>query len=364
MNFDSEITCPALDGADPLTMLAALGLFTLGAGSGTLARMRWEWAGSWRPVFDAATDRDGLVALVVDSFLGSEVAELRQRAESESPNGNLPAPVRTLCERAVEARHPLVTRALHLDDVSKSGLSRSDFRELASVPAAAPYLHGVACDRELEGKKKTTIARTALSFANNNSGKQLLKDFKALAGMATARRADNALFGETPLHEPITGLGWDPASQRSYALQFSNPEKTVSCQPVQHALAFIGLACFPVLPVASGRSTSGVYSFPVSGRTGNATAESSVDDSGEQTAEHGGAGENPAGAREAEHLVWPLWSPPLSLDVVLALLALPDLASNAPKGAALKARGVSTVYRSRRIVMNKRSYLAPASPVI
>ena len=391
------MVCTGLDGGDPLTTLASLGLLAIGDQADCIERMWWDWFGAWRPVYETTVSEDELVECVLEFLVGGQAASARANLEAiegklrslDAELGRTKAAVESASDRATKAaaraahseviarqrelkarrveqsrlvevqcsagvaqRHPVTAAALHLDDILKGGLSRQTFATIACGPSPAPYLSGLACDLHL-GRKKTTIARTHLSFANNNSGKQLLKDFAALARLATADRMRDALFGNGTRRDPITGLGWDPSSQRSYALQFRDPQLDVSCQTMHHALAFIGLASLPVVPIGADRATVGVYGLP-SGNT--AIGMEGENDEREATPPT-------RASRMFEYLTWPLWSPPLSPDAVRGLLAWKELAEPSPSTDVCRAMGIVAVMRSRRFSLNKRSYLSPARPV-
>jgi hypothetical protein len=395
---DRRISCPGLDGSSPLTMLAAFGLFGIGTRRGLIDRMGWEWRGGWHPFFEASRTgtSQALVAATIDELVGSEVADARAALKATSlEKATLDAGIEALEERArllprgdalrvakqeiaackarskdmrsrlasegqrvdslsrdsVELRHPITRSALHLDDEAKGGLSRAAFVDLVQDAAAAPYLPGLACDGALPIRSKTVIARTHLSFANNNSGKMLIKDFAALARLATTAGVEDALFGDGASREAITGLGWDPATQRSYALQFSDPGKAeASCQVVQNALAFMGLEFFTVVPTGIDRATIGFHEIRVA-----PVEEPGGDDDGEA--------EQAAGQRVAEFLTWPIWEGALGIDETKSLIARGELASAVLDTRACRALGILTVLRSRRVSFDKRSYLSQARPV-
>lgn len=390
------IVCDGLDGGDPLTMLASLGFLVIGDRAECIDRMWWQWDGAWRPAYRSSCDEEALVDAVLDFMVGREAAAARAELESietaladlegqlriakaavdaaasgvarreektaydalvarqkelKMQSAKMAECVEQLASRGVAERHPVTGLAQHLDDSTKGGLSRAQLRSLATGSTPAPYLSGLACDLDTPGKKPV-IARTHLSFANNNSGKQLLKDFAALARLATEGRVCDALFGAGLVRDAITGLGWDPASQRAYALQFRNPQDEVTCQAMHHALAFIGLACLTVVPLGADRATLGV---------GQISVETDAEEPGGGDEEEQVSRRRPK--RGAEYLTWPIWSEPLSPDAVRSLLAWRVLSEVSPSTEVCRAFGLEAVIRSRRFALNKRSYLSPARPV-
>lgn len=404
------ISCQGLDGSNPLTMLAALGLFAIGSRRGLVSGMGWEWQGGWRPFFITGADgtREAIVAAIIDELVGAEAGDARTSCDSIAreqsdlggrlktakeqaarlPKGkelkeakqsiatleqNLKdlkgrfavasSQMEALADAGVARRHPVTRHAQHLDDDTKGGLSREDFLMLIKAPAAAAYLPGLACDGMLPYRTKRVIARTHLSFANNNGGKMLLKDFAALARLASVERVDDALFWPGKLKDEITGLGWDPGSHRSYALQFSDPGKaTASCQSVHNALAFVGLEFFPVIPTGSDyRATVGFHEIRAMRET---VAAIEPNEGGDEEREDVADADAIVSMRVAEFLTWPIWDGLLGYDEVKSLIARPELAVPTPDPTACRSIGITAVLRSRRVAIDKRSYLTNARPVV
>jgi len=57
--------------------------------------------------------------------------------------------------------------------------------------------------------------------------------------------------------------------RRSYALQFNDPQDDTRSQVAVNCLAFIGLACLPVVPLARRPATVGFGSFPTASGASN-----------------------------------------------------------------------------------------------
>lgn len=391
----SQHVCEGLRGSDPLGALASFGLLLIAERAGFAPKLSFSRTAAWRPVIETTATQAQLVEAVVAVLVGHEAAALRVDAEAleyslravqseqkslqEEPAVTGPArkqrsarlaelkaeitrlkaewgAAQVKADQATKAgvldRHPVTGLAVHLDDISKGGLSRENLALLASAPDAAPYLHGLACAVYAAGKK-TLLARSALSFSNNNSGKQLLKDFAAIARLITGARVEDALFGSARRFDFVTGLGWDPGSQKSYALQFDDPAKgNANCNATHHALAFYGLAMFPVVPLLVDRTTVGVYALA-------AERPEATDEEDDDEGDTGSA----RSRRLSDQFTWPLWEMPLALPVVQGLLACAEFAQAQPDVQRCRAMGVAAVLRSRRFVLNKRSYLAPARPV-
>jgi hypothetical protein len=74
--------------------------------------------------------------------------------------------------------------------------------------------------------------------------------------------------------------------------------------------------------------------------------------------------------RDNDHemtLTWPLWDGALGLDGVGTAIALPELVSDHPDNAVLRARGIFATYRASRILVgtgaSSKVNFAPARPV-
>lgn len=389
----NELVCTGLDGTDPVTAMATFGLLGVLELHDPAIRLSWHLDGVWRPVLATTLDQEMVCEAVIEALVGRKAAADREELETlecqltalqeqeraakvapSDPNDKaarkaarqqalerkqamaaLKAAVKSAgsvletCRRSVAERHAVCTMAKHLDDISGDGLSRFQFGELWRSHSPW-YLPGLACDVDLVSKTKTTIARTVFSFANNNSGKQLLKDFANLAALATPTRVAESLFGTGAADYSITGLGWDPASQKSYALQAADPQQDVRCRPVHHALAFLGLGLLPVVPVGRDRATTGISS--ISARA--AEAADDAEDEGEGATRRG---------RTSDHWSWPLWTSPITPAVVRSILACAVIQAPMPDVSRLRAMGIAEVRRTRRFSLNKRSYFAPSIPI-
>lgn len=394
----NTLVCTGLDGANPLHMLAALGILCAGHEQGFVSTMSWQFDAQWRPVFSVNNDSGALWDALSDSVspprlwqarqkldgalaalreAGSAAALAKSAVEANRTAGDKTAlrdakdrlaqaqaqtrRMRTRCRRLENAIsavgrtriatiHPIVAKADHLDDITKGGLSKDGFRAVAGLPGQAGIV-GLAADLEVQDKKKTTIGRTAFSFANNNSMKMLLADFAKAAVFCTPERLRDGVLGPGTILDGTTGLGWDPGSQRSYALQFHDPQDDTRSQVAVNCLAFIGLACLPVVPKEGRPATIGFGTFTGAAGPSHLDQDAGSDDG------------SPAKGRRYDAWTWPIWDGPLFLDVVMSLCNLPELASQEPDRAWLARLGVVEVFRSRRISVNKRSFFSPSRPV-
>jgi hypothetical protein len=237
------------------------------------------------------------------------------------------------CRRDAESRlaASLGFGPAHLGDVI--GVPVDAFRlhavhALDNDPATARQLGGLATDA---CTSSGNVEPSPYSFSNRSSGKELLKDFRNVAAVCTAADVEASCLRGTPALRAATALNWDPRDQRNYALQWADPGSAMATTDTPaNALAYVGLgvlSCFP-------------------GRRGlAAVALARIDD--------------------ARCFTWPLWSSPLSLPLVRALLAAASTRDFLGDPATLHARGVLAVYRS--VIVNptgKRNFFAPATPVV
>lgn len=366
-----------LEGTSPLGMLASLGLFRLLVTRDPQVRMGWVRDQGWHPVFRAGSpwEPDSLAGWLADAAhdLGavktSDIAD-RQRKAREAK-----ARVKPLVEaikktaaqakaeakgmglkgaeavahvreatadleeelRAAEADHQaaqaLLADALgqgiaHLGDII--GVQPEVFRAKAQGALSSPRtgeaalildcLAAQASDAWVDGER---LMPTPFSFGNGAGGQCLLKDFRALATSVTQEEVAALISDRTPPRREATSLNWDPLDQRSYALQWKDPQtEPKQVEVATNVLAFLGLACLPAMPGARRLVAVGF---------------------GEGTSSW----------------TWPIWEEPLPLEVVKSLLSDPALQAEEPDRLALLARGIAAHCRTRRFSTNKRYFFSP-----
>lgn len=173
-----------------------------------------------------------------------------------------------------------------------------------------------------------SVQYTPFSFSNGAGGQLLLKDFRKCAAACTEEVVCGTLTGQPVVLKTITGLNWNPADQRSYALQWNNPESGVAEDPAVNALAFVGLSLFPAMPVNGKLWATG---WKESARV--------------------------------QKFVWPLWHDLIGIDELRGLLAQgPDLVDE--DAVARSARGISAMFIAKKInPTGKRNYFAPARTI-
>lgn len=225
-------------------------------------------------------------------------------------------PVELFRRRAVDAvRRWMASRAFPATSVPCT-----DDPELVAEALAAQASDGI-----LEGGR---VVPTPYSFGNGASGQCLLKDFRACARACSPQAVEASIAGGGSPRDDLSGLNWDPAEQRSYALQWRNPEDGKEVDPVPNALAFVGLTMLPLAPGSRGRAV----------------------------------GWRVDGSDQA--FTWPLWGPALEIRAVRGLLAGSAWRRDGRDLALLARYGIHEVRESARInPTGKRPFFAPSRAV-
>ena len=128
--------------------------------------------------------------------------------------------------------------------------------------------------------------------------------------------------------EETTGLNWDPSANRSYALNWDNPETIPKRTDVAaNALAYVGLGLLTAMPV-EGRLKA-------------------------------------IGWGPEDEWTWPLWAPSIRVNVVRSLLAHAVLMRDRIAPGWMAANGIVEVRRSQRIDPSGqgRPYFSPSMVV-
>lgn len=355
----NTIILGALDGANPLHVLAALGALRLVSLEDAEATLAWQDGRPHSPVLrsvltegqchrvialhlgvrgllalQARRDRLALEIQTVDARRRtctkdkpgreSAVRLKSELARRKAAMGRLEAVLRH-ADRVVASHHAFAASA---DCIHR--VPQSVFRESAASVRSLLWnalLPGIAADcARVYGKDEIGLSRTRFSFSNGGSGKALLKDW--LSNLGRLRRAEperGGLLGFALDLVPVTGLMWEPKEQRDYALRWLDPNHdTTHSLPVLNSLAFVGLSFFPVVPRASEDRTVGF-------------------------------------GEDERALAWPLWTPPLTATEVCSLVAA-SFVRNADE-RQVRSRGVFARYLARIVTANKRNFFAPPRPV-
>jgi len=180
-----------------------------------------------------------------------------------------------------------------------------------------------ACDVVTDSNGK--VQPTPYSFSNGSSGQCLLKDFRGCALNSTDEMVSGLLRGEPITSGKVTGLNWNPADQRSYALQWQDPSSGADDDPAVNALAFVGMSLLSAIPVGSNLGAIGWVM-----------------------------------ARGENGFVWPIWVEAIGLEEVRGLLGIIPSLAKQPQDIA--PMGIHVLMKSARInPTGKRNFFAPAN---
>lgn len=350
-----------LDGSNPLAFLAAIGTLRLAdqAFSGH-AKLSWQRSGGWIPVLHLPS-ADGLVerlhqlvhrvgnpkAMGAAEALEEEYRKHRKKvetaqkavkdrklrgAEREAVIANEVAPLQAEAKQSraqwLQALEPAVP-APFLSLGKALSVTEDEFRAFAqrmlarlvaegvSVRSDADFAAAFGCEACILDNGK--IAPTEFQLITGSGHQFFLETLSALMQGVTIDQLRRSLFGPWNYSDPRLSFRWDPVDDRRYAYAWDDPSgEQVKTEHGANLLAAFGLPLFPVIPTAWGAETTGFdpWSDP------------------------------PA-------FTWPVWTKPLSVDVVRSLVAQSGLQRSSPDRAELMTQGVGDLYRARRIEVGR-----------
>ena len=304
----ASLSLDALDGANPLAFLAALGTLRLVTRSFPEHDVRLAWKfrlGAWRPLLSSQRELSRAEIVTALSRTGVDLRtmfspELLAASEKAGPtkkNGEegwkdklrFPTPAyRRHCEQAVSA-------GSHADHVM------------------ADYAAAWAGESATDLVAKTEVARrTRFDFTAGNQA--LIDMFREVKNAASVEVVKRSLFDRWTYLRGVS-LRWDPQDEkRQWALQAIDPKNNSKNPPLTEAGAnFLAVEALPLFPLVPDRWAS-----------------------------------QPGFDRDAEGRSWrwPIWTVPLSLNVVRALLTLPLADAEEWPPMRRRAMGVDIVFRS------------------
>lgn len=296
MTDSDGILLNGLDGSNPLAFLAALGtLRTL-----TLAlpneriRMSWEqYDGAWRP-------------RVWCSLAGNHelfIAGLAPRLPT-----TLPQPW------AVDKRLPFAASLLR--ELMRDAAHACSMNDRS----AADLLAAFGSDAFSDDKANFADTLFRMVRSGDSAGQGLLHYACRNAASVTEQDLRICLFGRWVYEDRGSSFRWDPTEDKMYALQANDPSDDGSLSVMgANRLALEALVLFPVQPTRTGAATTG---FVRSSR------------------------------RADWEFHWPIWTVPLSIDVIGSLLTR----SFTFGGSTVDVRrnlGVAAMFKSRQFKPNK-----------
>lgn len=364
------VTVAGIDGANPLGFLAAVGMLAVLHQAGHReSRLAWRRNGlAWCPQLIGLPTLDQELSEMLEKHLrrqsGSEESD-KKRKEAEQQFSQKKKEIKdkrdeikkrrlrgkerksALDEEVVPLEHELeYLRKSWLDTLRQSVprpelalgknidcteleyraiveplLERACFQDRESLDMLAAFC-SVGCLHESPAKRKAgKLAPTPFSFISGSGHQNFLDTASDLLGCVSSARLQSVLFEPWGYEDEGLSMRWDPIEDRRYALMDRDPTASDN-KPrtvwMANLLAYRALVLFPSAPVRDGLATVGWVQE--------------------------GEGE--------PFFTWPLWVEPVGLDSIRSLLLLPELYHAAPDADgrdSLRARGVTAVFRSRRI---------------
>lgn len=369
-----------LDGTNPLGFLAALGTVVTARRVGeTHARLRWKHGRTWTPVIEGIStpDRAEWAELLARELHGHRVSpddeERREKAQREFDEAKKRLkkkreeikkrrlgrderktvdeqevrPLQEDCEHKRQKWLAALKKAIPSPELAlgkridctpaefrghaDAMLSNAGHRDREALDLLAAF-GSDACQEETAD----SIVPTPFCFIKGSGGQYFLDTALELMGKATSERVTRALFEPWTYSDERFSMRWDPAEDRRYALMDRDPTapgnetRTVW---MANLLAYRALVLFPSTPTSRGLATTG-WIRP---------------------------------SDETSSFTWPIWEFLAGPETIRSMLQLRELAEPALERSSLRARGISAVYRSRRIRVGKGSNFklnfSPARPV-
>lgn len=361
----NELELTALDGANPLGFLAALGTLVVLSETDPHLRLAWRTRARWTPFlaspspldvpaalhrlavrlrgqpvdaraerkrglsqgrFDAAKKRlkDVRDALKALKLKGSQLDAERER---------MVEPVRRRCERrrgVALARLKSAVPSPELALGQRPDCTIQEFRQHAlAIRADAAPRRRTAADllaafgAETADEDNERIQPSPFCLITGSGHQWFLDTARQLMAEATEDKVREALLLPWTYTDEKLTMRWDPLDDRRYALMDRDPtaaDNKSTTVWMANLLGYFALALFPCAAVARGTATACWSTDP-----------------------------------EAATFHWPLWGHPLRNEAVRSLLthrALATPSHEANRGglrAELRSRGVTVVFATRRI---------------
>ena len=318
MSNSNELELAGLDGANPLSFLAALGTIrTLGAiQPGSQFEMKWcSHSGKWTPSIrtsDRPLDRDGTCSTLIEYL-----EKPPQWYLFESIGDNL-----TLSPQRF--RH-LAEESISTTDDQRVESTESNDRLNADLMAA----FGSDGTFQPHSKDHSLIQDTALRTMSGAGHQHFIRFMREIIEQTTATHLYETLFENWRYQDEGRGLNlrWDPVDDRRYAMRWKNPSADPNMtMRGANRLAIEALPLFPTAVVGTKLETTGFKTIP----------------------------------RKGTFWYWPIWNRWLPIDSIKTILQHPAISQeeslNLPKG-------IVTTFKSQRITVGKFRNFTPAVPV-
>ena len=298
----NEILLNGINGANPLGFLAAVGTLRVLSLDADATRLRWKkHENAWRPVLTIDTPLDENA--FVDRLSTKLATSIPEEVFALGDNPSVPF------------------------DVFRAYAEASAMTALNGHRVRADFAAALAGEYPLD--KDGKVPDTALRTMSGAGHQHFLKFMRNFTEQVQPSHLHKTLFESWRYDDPVQNmtLRWDPSDDNRYALRWSDPSgdpdrKTSGSMWGANRLAVEALPLFPTLPAHRQLETVGFHT---------------------------------QGARKT-YWSWPIWETPTDLDSVRSLLDMADVQrSDRPDlyPGGLSARGITEVYRSRRLTTGK-----------
>lgn len=359
-----RLDLPALDGANPLGFLAALGTAVVYSEIDPSVRLGWYARARWAPFIETAEplNADAFAATLVPLLRGQPVAsdaqaahksakkryetakkmvktaadELKRRKLSrvnrDAERTEKIVPLESACEEARGAFLAALKRAVPSPEMAigqRPDCSISEFRELAGAlrgksKSRPPVDLLAGFGAELAADADELILPTPWCFITGSGHQWFLDTARDLMLRSEAVKVREALFESWTNDDQKYGMRWDPVDDRRHALMDRDPTASDNKSGtvwMANLLAYRALSLFPCSPSGSAPGRGLAPTAAWTALTGSAA------------------------------FTWPLWLAPLGVGTLRSLLGLRAFVEQNVVSFRheLRSRGVAAIFRCRRI---------------
>jgi hypothetical protein len=358
--FPNDLELRALNGANPLGFLAALGaLVTLQKAGHPDARLGWQRSVHWTPVLSGLSTLD-LQKLAEDISAALRGKEVASQAEKERDSAQRAfdlawkavkektteikkrklkgavriaadaeeiAPLRQISNEKRGAWLTALKQAVPSEELALGkhiDCTPDEYRENAlGLTQSASQEHRQSTDflaafgSDAVAEKNGRISGTPFCFITGSGHQYFLDTVRQLIGEVSTEHVYRALFSQWEYRDEKLSMRWDPVEDRRYALMDRDPTASDNKSRtvwMANLLAYRSLVLFPCAATARGLEV-----------TGWTQTESDL------------------------VFTWPIWERPLCPEVIRSLLQMQELCDTELDRSQLRARGVVAAFRSRRI---------------
>ena len=369
----NELELTALDGANPLGFLAALGTLRVLSEADPTIKLGWHARARWVPFLTSSKPlaESEILQCLANRLRGkpadAEKVKLREVTQERFDSA------KTRLKEAVAAfKRRNLPRGKERDTARRNDIvpfeqaftaAREEF--LAALPESVPSAELALGQRpdctieefrrhartmtkdahissratpdmlaafgvELSGSDDEKIEPTPFSFLSGAGHQWFLDTARELMAEVSETKLREALITPWSYKDEKLTMRWDPLDDRRYALMDRDPTATDNKSTtvwMANLLGYAALAFFPCSPILRGSGTACW-----------------------------------ANDEDSPRFRWPIWSSPLSADTICSLLTHPLLATtNDALGIReLRARGVAAAFSCRRLRNGKFTNFSPA----